>query len=371
VDVFSFKIIFGPILAKKPIRNLTLRNLVNRKTLKIDNTTPEAALPYCFFLFLDLSSNKKDCPGQLKPNYHTTMKTFIFSVSLLLFAFVAWEGHAQKRYTTEEYIEKYKQEAIKNMRLKRIPASITLAQGILESDRGNSRLARKANNHFGIKCHSDWNGPSVREDDDKKNECFRKYKSVYDSYADHADFLTNRSRYRQLFELDITDYKGWARGLKRAGYATNPKYANILIDLIERYNLDQFDKVGEGYSTRLADVFELNKRKAIMVKANETKLGLAAALDLTVKKIERYNELGGADELYEGQLIFLEKKRCRAQKGNDYHTVQEGDTLYSIAQSYGIKYKSLLRKNNLWFGSKIEPGDVLNLRKKKGGLALF
>ena len=305
-----------------------------------------------------------------KYHHFSCMRNFRTYVIAVIFLAANTYLFAQKRYTTEEYVALYKEEAIKNMRLKRIPASITLAQGILESDRGNSTLARKAKNHFGIKCHSGWKGPSVKMDDDKKNECFRKYRSVLDSYADHADFLSSRSRYQELFKLDINDYKGWARGLKKAGYATNPKYATILIDLIDRYRLDQYDKVGEGFSPRLADLFELNRKQAIMVKANETKLGLSSSLDISVKKIEKYNELGSADELYEGQLIFLEKKRCRADKGNEYHTVQAGDTFYSIAQSYGMKMKSLLRKNNLWYGSKIKPGDVLNLRKKKRGIGL-
>src|SRR5690606_22071070 len=143
-----------------------------------------------------------------------------------------------QRMTTEEYIAKYREDAIKDMVKTGVPACITLAQGILESESGNSKLAQEANNHFGIKCHKEWEGKTFHQDDDARDECFRKYSTVLESYDDHSDFLKTRSRYAFLFELDVTDYKGWAHGLKKAGYATNPNYAHKLIDLIERYNLE-------------------------------------------------------------------------------------------------------------------------------------
>lgn len=143
-----------------------------------------------------------------------------------------------------QYIEEYHELAIKEMNRVGIPASITLAQGMLESGNGNSTLARKSNNHFGIKCHNDWKGKRVYHDDDRKGECFRKYKTVYQSYIDHSDFLTGKQRYASLFELKTTDYKGWAKGLKKAGYATDPKYAHRLIEIIEENNLDRFDRGG-------------------------------------------------------------------------------------------------------------------------------
>ena len=149
--------------------------------------------------------------------------------------------HAQHKISVEDYILNYKDVAIDKMRVYGIPASITLAQGILESGSGNSELARKANNHFGIKCHKDWKGKTFHMDDDAKNECFRKYKSPDESYRDHSLFLTTRDRYADLFELDITDYRGWARGLKKAGYATNPKYPQLLIKIIEENRLYEFD----------------------------------------------------------------------------------------------------------------------------------
>ena len=140
------------------------------------------------------------------------------------------------------YIKKFAPAAVKNMRFYKIPASITLAQGVLESGHGESTLAKKANNHFGIKCHKGWKGRSIRHDDDEENECFRSYKNPLKSYRDHSLFLVDRDRYSGLFELKRKDYKGWAKGLKTAGYATDPKYAEKLISLIERFNLTRFDE---------------------------------------------------------------------------------------------------------------------------------
>ena len=150
---------------------------------------------------------------------------------------------AQKRLTPHDYIDMWGEVAVGQMVTHHIPASITLAQGILESGNGNSDLAARSNNHFGIKCHSDWDGRRTYHDDDEKGECFRVYKNAAESFDDHSAFL-KRSRYAELFELDITDYKGWARGLKKCGYATNPKYAGLLIDLVERYELQRFDEEG-------------------------------------------------------------------------------------------------------------------------------
>lgn len=205
-------------------------------------------------------------------------------------------------------------------------------------------------------------------DDDRKNECFRKYPSVLDSYADHADFLANRERYKDLFSLDITDYKGWARGLKKAGYATANDYADKLINLIERHNLQEFDKLkanGINLTPRLAERFKNNGLQAVRAKNGDTPLGLSLSLDVKLKKIYRYNELGTGDKLREGQVLYLQPKRYRAAKGLDYHTVKEGETVYQIAQFYGIKTTALLKKNNMWYASEIKPGDVLHLRRQK------
>ncbi|UZR93595.1 glucosaminidase domain-containing protein [Chondrinema litorale] len=300
----------------------------------------------------------------------TASKFLLLSTFLLTASFS--QAQRSANLTADQYINLYKDAAIQNMYESRIPASITLAQGMLESGNGNSQLAKKANNHFGIKCHSDWKGKSVRMDDDKKNECFRKYDKVLDSYRDHADFLSNRERYSILFSLEITDYKGWAKGLKKAGYATSPTYANKLIDIIERYKLFKYDSNSGGTGTggkilagRIADITKINKIKAIIVLDGETKLSLATAVDKKVKQIEKYNELGTGDELYVGQVIYLQNKRSKATKGNDIHTVQIGETMYDIAQQYGIKYTKLLKRNNMWYASEINPGDVVYLRKNK------
>ncbi|MBC8510301.1 MAG: glucosaminidase domain-containing protein [Cryomorphaceae bacterium] len=164
------------------------------------------------------------------------MKKFL----LILFLFSSFWGFSQSK--TENYISEYSSAAVDEMNRYSIPASITLAQGILESGNGESRLATEGNNHFGIKCHSNWNGKTIIEDDDEKGECFRKYDKVTDSYRDHSLFLTERGRYSFLFEYKKSDYKKWAKGLKKAGYATNPNYPTLLIDLIERYELYTYDK---------------------------------------------------------------------------------------------------------------------------------
>ncbi len=293
-----------------------------------------------------------------------------FLYLLLIIPLFSMAQRPQRNFTPEDYINMYKDAAIQNMVEKRIPASITLAQGMLESGNGNSKLARKANNHFGIKCHSDWNGKSVRMNDDRRNECFRKYNEVLDSYRDHAEFLSNRGRYADLFNLDLNDYKGWAKGLKKAGYATSPTYAKKLINIIERYKLHKYDnaksKGGGVYAiSREADVKKINKLKSIVVREGDTKLSLATSLDMKVKQIEKYNELGEGDELYPGQILYLQKKRGRATRGNDFHTVQEGENMYDISQNYGIRYEKLLKRNNMWYASKISPGDTIYLRKNK------
>jgi LysM repeat protein len=303
--------------------------------------------------------------------------------------FFAAKANAQK-LTTEDYIKLYKDWAIQNMQLKKVPASITLAQGILESGNGNSSLAIKANNHFGIKCHKGWTGPTYYIDDDAPNECFRKYGSVLDSYNDHADFLTSRERYAALFLLDILDYKAWAQGLKDAGYATNPKYPGLLTDLIEKYKLYEYDKQAlnpenvnnntnnnnnnsnnnQNNSNNNADdgksnlVF-INGLKAVKVRKAQTKDKIALEFELKVKQLEKFNELGAGDELYEGEILFLEPKRASAEPGNNTYIVKTGDTFYSIAHSFGMKMEALMKKNNMWYGSVIKPGDQLNLRKKK------
>lgn len=214
---------------------------------------------------------------------------------------------------TEAYIKKYRKTAIKEMRKYGIPASITLAQGILESGSAKSRLARKGRNHFGIKCTSDWSGRTIKEDDDKKDECFRRYRKAKHSYRDHSEFLANKKRYAFLFEYDKRDYKAWANGLKQAGYATNPNYPTLLITLIEKYDLHKYDKRGA-------------KR--------------------AIRKEERAEE------------ETSENTQKNTANNYKYHEVKKGDTMYSISKKYNInieKLKSLNNKksNELFLGEKI------------------
>jgi hypothetical protein len=216
------------------------------------------------------------------------------------------------------YIKKYRKVAIKEMKKHGIPASITLAQGMLESGNGKSRLARKARNHFGIKCTSDWHGKKIREDDDKKDECFRKYRKAEQSYDDHSKFL-KRDRYKSLYDLDKRDYKGWAYGLKKAGYATNPKYPELLIDLIERYDLNKYDKKGA-------------KRK--------------------IKQEEKQEQQ---------EVIAVDNESSVGSSQSSHHTVKKGDTLYSISKKYGMNVDELKALNNKT-NNEISLGEKLRIK---------
>lgn len=306
----------------------------------------------------------------------------------------ARQTSSEERITRSQYIDTWKETAIQNMIKYKIPASITLAQGILESGDGNSDLARKSNNHFGIKCH-DWKGKKVYHDDDKKGECFRKYDKASDSFADHSDFLL-RKRYASLFELKLTDYKGWAKGLKKCGYATDPAYAKRLIDLIEKNDLDRFDdeyyeadsetvvqtepeekknktadttaknnpsipstiNLGNARSVRVSS----NKIKFVTAKAGDTPESIAADLDLPRRILRKYNDLESNSTISEGDVIYIQPKRGKAQSNK--HTVKQSETMRSISQLHGIKLKRLYKLNNLSFGSQPSVGTTLNLRQK-------
>jgi LysM repeat protein len=301
------------------------------------------------------------------------------SISILSLFFVAvlYAQPAERRITRSEYIEKYKDDAIQEMHHSGVPASITLAQGILESGDGNSPLALYANNHFGIKCHTSWKGETFVMDDDEKNECFRKYNSAYESFKDHSEFLTSRSRYASLFELKITDYKGWATGLKAAGYATNPKYADLLIALIEKHELNQYDNYAKVPSKQLAknktsSILAENQSKRVIKLRNNVKYTFASSEDdvnsiakdfnLNVWQILKYNDLNKSDKLTTGEIIYLQPKRNKAAE--EYHTVKNGESMRDIAQMHGIKLKQLYKKNNMFVGTYPQVGQKLSLRKK-------
>lgn len=280
--------------------------------------------------------------------------------------------------TRQEYIRQYAPVAVQEMNRTGIPASIKLAQAILESGDGNSTLARRANNHFGIKCH-DWKGARIYHDDDARGECFRKYRSPEESFRDHSDFLTGRARYASLFELNPTDYKAWAAGLKRAGYATNPNYDRMLIRIIEENQLMQYDNATAmrraerttprytarttSSGTRLVDV--RNNIRYIEAKEGDSFAGLAREMNLMPWELPKYNESPADRILSAGEIIYLQPKRNRAERGNDYHVVQEGETLYGISQLYGVKLERLFRMNSLSAGYEPAVGEKIWLRRNR------
>jgi len=286
-----------------------------------------------------------------------------------------------------EYINTYREIAIKEMMVYRVPASITMAQGIIESNAGQSKLATEANNHFGIKCHKDWFGKTYYMDDDHRDECFRKYGNPEESFRDHSYFLTQRERYKKLFELDVTDYKGWAFGLKAAGYATNPDYAQMLINAIERYDLARLDAadftgpfgkeqtnleedfsnlewverfmvVGKGPNNR--KLFSNNDLMLTISRKGDSMESLSRDFDISPKRLMRYNDLAGVTLVEPGQIIYLEPKR-RAGAATA-HVLKSGESLYHLSQLYGIKLKMIYKRNNLEEGSSIPAGKVLLLR---------
>ena len=281
---------------------------------------------------------------------------------------------AQNRY--QQYIEQYRDIAIEQMLKWKVPASITLAQGLLESAAGQSTLATKGNNHFGIKCHG-WTGRTIYRDDDLQNECFRAYSSAYESYEDHSRFLATGQRYRSLFSLKITDYEGWAKGLKAAGYATNPRYAQSLIDIIKNYNLSQYDKAhsydkfmverthdGSVNGQPLHPIYAFNKNYYLYVRQGDTFRSIAQEVGISYRKLARYNERNKKDSLEPGEVIWLKKKATKAPKEykRQLHSVVAGESMYSIAQKYGIRLKSLYKMNRLTPDYSIQVGDRLRVR---------
>jgi hypothetical protein len=300
------------------------------------------------------------------------------TLTVIIFcSFSSVNGQSDKKITRQEYIEQYKDIAIKEMKRTGVPASITLAQGALESGDGNSRLAKKGNNHFGIKCH-DWKGRKIRHDDDENNECFRKYKSAYDSYKDHSDFLSSKQRYASLFELEPTDYKGWAKGLKKAGYATSRSYDKALIRIIEENGLYAYDQgveiikepaAGEalaeasGAITGSRMVLEKNRIRYIIAKPGDTYTSISNELDLMPWELRKYNELDQGAKIDSGQILYIQPKRKRAEAGEKTHVVREGETMHDISQLYGIKLAELYKKNLMKEGTEPAVSQTLQLRK--------
>lgn len=299
----------------------------------------------------------------------------LFSVFFILSVCIASFGQSlDANYLA--YIEKYHTVAIRQQKLHGIPSSIILAQGLLESGAGRGRLAVEANNHFGIKCH-DWTGDRIYHDDDERNECFRKYRHASESYEDHSLFLVNRSRYRNLFQLNPTDYVAWAHGLKAAGYATDPDYAQKLISLIERYNLHEYDKAHRGLFASHEEhvknetvgvpqseraIYKSNYIRIVVATANDTYASLAKELKISERRLRKYNEVGTDAEPRAGSIVYLSKKKKRAACSNRIHVVQPGETLYGISQLYGIQLISLYKLNDLSFEQGAYIGQILKLR---------
>lgn len=303
------------------------------------------------------------------------MRKIVVFVAFLLSVSAFSQARWNQAY--QQYINQYKDIAIEQMQRYRIPASITLAQGLLESGAGRSELTRNSNNHFGIKCNNGWTGRRTYHDDDQRNDCFRVYDNAFESYEDHSKFLANNQRYRSLFNLKTTDYRGWAKGLKAAGYATNPIYAEKLIEIIQLYKLYQYDtakgydhfmaertKVPETDAAALHSIKIFNKNYYLIARRGDTYKSIGKEVGISYRKIAKYNERNRKDQLKEGEVVWLKKKQRKAPK--DYkgrlHYVREGESMYSIAQLYGIRLKNLYKINHLSPEYQIRVGDGLKLR---------
>jgi LysM repeat protein len=336
------------------------------------------------------------------------MRKFLLLLLLLLTIRITF---AQDKQAVADYIAKYQSLALREMSLYKIPASIILAQGLLESGNGKSALARNANNHFGIKCKTDWTGDKYYYDDDLKHECFRKYKSDTDSYRDHSIFLSTREYYKSLFLLDICDYKGWAYGLKRAYYASEPLYAEMLIGIIEDNQLYNFDCTGQiivkdtnridlvkRNTAKEVHVLDAEKNKQMTIKPklnNEDDFGeitisgnsrkiytnngvryvkahkkdnyqaIANDFGLSDEEVMRFNDTKQNSPLKEGEMVYIEAKKKKCDK--EYHITAAGETLQNIAQIYGIQVRELYSKNHLKVGSQLQAGEKIWLKNSKPG----
>ena len=344
------------------------------------------------------------------------MKKLIVIFSILIIS----NFQAQTWKTEDQYIQKFAQYAVEEMEKYNIPASITLAQGLLETGGGQSILAQQGNNHFGIKCKEDWTGRTMKYTDDAPNECFRVYEDPKDSYEDHSKFLANRPYYKGLFLLDSKDYKAWAHGLKKAGYATNPRYAYILIDKIEKYKLFEFDFIKkEQVTEKLLALYpdlvndkdflaknlptpkiedapkvvidapepvKLTKQEvllSILMKAHPNEAlkyivipiepdyddasevnleDISKKYGVSISKLMKWNELS-SQTLKEGQILFLEKKNSSGSI--DTYRAEKGESMYSISQKFAIRLDKLYDKNRMEYGDKVKEGQIIYLKNRK------
>jgi len=305
----------------------------------------------------------------------------------ITFLFIAIAAFPQQ--SRIDYINKYQLLAIEEMARSGIPASIKMAQACLESGNGNSELAIKSNNHFGIKCKSNWRGQKIYYDDDRKNECFRKYKSVEDSYIDHTNFLMSNERYAFLFQLSHDDYKGWARGLKRAGYATARHYDSRLIEIIEKYKLYRLDNketyrslttyeqkqiTNPGISNHINinpfkahNIITINGLDAVIARKGDTYEILSQELGINAWELYKYNDIAEGHIPRANEVIYIESKRRRAARVHLRHKVEKGETMHYISQLYGIRLRPLYRRNHMDWGQEPYVGQILYLRKRKPG----
>ena len=349
-----------------------------------------------------MSEKNRTFAGRIRMNMKHKTIVFAYIAVTMLWGGVGCVQAQTLNQAYLDYIAKYRDLAIEQQRKHKIPASITMAQGILESAAGKSELAVKANNHFGVKCTSDWPGRTYTHDDETANECFRRYADVKDSYEDHSLFL-KRKRYESLFSLPIGDYKNWAYGLKACGYATDPKYPEKLIRLIELYDLNSltFDTVlvasgsvntgdtaivekphddviafadqerTDDYDTPSMDNVELggthksghrNGVRYIVAKQGDTFESLAYQLNMYERTLRRYNDALDTRELEAGDLVYIYPKKCRADRKHRYCTVRKGDTAWGLSQKYGIKLKSLYKLNGIPYGTPLTTVQRLDLR---------
>ena len=330
-------------------------------------------------------------------NFNTIRTIIKGAAAAIILLLAVLPGYGQQRMTRQEYIDRYKDAAIQYMKTHGIPASITLAQGCLESADGNSDLAVKANNHFGIKCHNDWKGPTYyKKGDDPGKSCYRKYRNASESFKDHSDFLRYGQRYAFLFDLEITHYKGWCHGLKKAGYATDPKYAQKLIKIIEDYRLYSFDrelsakaeenrnilppspneimKVMELNPARTSLLYKYSRNRTIYQRNGvpyilagdmDTYETLAEEYNLFTRELLRYNDLKDPVDLVPGTVVYLQRKKAKAQKHMEIHIAVDGDTYYDIAQKYGVRMKKLFKYNDYRDGDILHVGDEIFLRRHR------
>lgn len=294
------------------------------------------------------------------------MKSVVVYIAML---FCCVTSATAQVMSTKEYIDAYKFAAMQEMKIYGIPASITLGQGILESASGNSKLARECNNHFGIKCRKNWTGSFCLADDDAPNECFRGYPSAMESYRDHSLFLKMNSRYASLFSLAITDYRSWAGGLRNAGYATNPAYANTLIGVIEKYRLGMYDSMvllGDDYNapdTAAGRLLFHHGLPAVTAGSGQTPEAIARQHDMGAWQIYKYNDLKRGESLNPGEIVYLKPKRRKGDVAT--HIIKEGESIREVSQEHAIKMKQVYKKNKLKPGQQVRPGEVIYLQKKR------